>query len=59
MLPYWRKVLGAEDRIEDVDEERCRSHGKMLQGPIWDTVRAKSLADLKATDGFQNIVGVG
>jgi hypothetical protein len=52
-------MMGAEDRVEDLDEEGCRSHGKMLQGPVWDTVRAQSLADLKAPDGFQNLVGAG
>jgi hypothetical protein len=42
-----------------LDEEGYRPHGKMLQGPVPDTVRAWSLADLKASDGFQNLIRVG
>jgi hypothetical protein len=59
MLPYWRKVMGAEECAEDLDEEGYCSHGKMLQGPAQDTVRTRNLADLKAPDNFQYFVRVG
>jgi hypothetical protein len=47
MLPYLGKVMGAENRIEDVGQEGNRSLAKMLQGPVRDTFRARSLADLE------------
>jgi hypothetical protein len=58
-LPYWRKVVGAENRVEDLDKEENRSHGKMLQCPVRDTVRAWSLAKLKAPDGVLNLIRIG
>jgi hypothetical protein len=51
--------MGAEDRVEDLDKEGYRSLGKMLHCPVRDTVRAWSLADLKAPDGFLNLGRVG
>jgi hypothetical protein len=44
--------MGAEDRVENLDKEGYCSHGKMLQVSVWDTVRVRSLAELKASDGF-------
>ena len=53
------KVMGAENRVEDIGEEGNRSLGKMLQCPVGDAVRARSLADLKTPDGFVNLVRGG
>jgi hypothetical protein len=39
--------MGEEDRIENLDKEGYRSLWDMLQGPVRDTVRARSLADLE------------
>jgi hypothetical protein len=43
--------MGAEDRVEDLNEEGYRSHGKMLQRSVRNTVRGRKRADLKAPDG--------
>jgi hypothetical protein len=51
--------MGAEDRVENLDKKGYRLLGKMLQCPVRDTVRARSLADLKAPDGFLNVVEFG
>jgi len=51
--------MGEENRIENLGQEGNRPLGKMLQGPVWDTVWARSLADLENTDGFVNLVRVG
>ena len=59
MLPHLGKVMGAENRIEDLGQEGHRSLGKMLQGPVRDTVRARSLADLETPNGFVNLFRVG
>ena len=44
--------MGAENRVEDMGEEGNRSLGKMLQCPVRDTVRARSLADLETPGGY-------
>jgi hypothetical protein len=49
----------AEKRVENLGEEGYRSLGKMLQGPVQDTVWDRSLADLENTDGFVRLVRVG
>ena len=51
--------MGAQEGIEDLDEQEYRPHGKMLQGPVRDTVRSRSLAHLEAPDGFSNLIRVG
>jgi len=51
--------MGAEHRVEDTGEEGNRSLGKMLQCPVRETVRARSLVDLETPDGFVNLVRVG
>jgi len=48
--------MAAENRIEDMGEEGNRSLGKMLLGPVRDTVRARSLTDLDTPDGVVNLV---
>jgi hypothetical protein len=50
--------MGAENRIENPGQEGYCSLGKMLQGPVRDTVWARNLADLEAPDGFLNLVRV-
>ena len=56
MLPRLGKVMGAENRVENVGEEGNRSLGKMLQCPVRDTFRVRSLAELETPDGFVNLV---
>jgi hypothetical protein len=51
--------MGEEDRIENLDKEGYRSLWEMLQGPVRDTVRARSLADLDTPDSFLNLLRVG
>jgi hypothetical protein len=51
--------MGAENRVENLGEEGYRSLGKMLQGPVRDTIWARSLADLETPDGSMNLVRVG
>jgi len=48
--------MGVENRNEDMGEEGKRSLGKMFQGPLRDTVRARSLAKLETPDGFVKLV---
>ena len=51
--------MGAENRVEDMGEEGNLSLGKMLQCPVRDTVRARSLAELETPDGCVNLVRGG
>jgi len=51
--------MGEENQIENLGQKGNRSLGKMLQGPVQDTVWARSLADLETPDGFVNLVRVG
>jgi len=46
----------AEDRVENLGEEGYLSLGKMLQGPVRDTVWAGGIADHNTPDGFLNLV---
>jgi hypothetical protein len=48
-----------EKRVENLGEKRYRSLGTMLQGPVRDTVWARSLAELETPEGFVNLVRVG
>ena len=59
MLAQGREVMGEENCVEDSDEERFRSLGKMLQGSVRYTVWAKVLADLETPGGFVNLVRYG
>jgi len=59
VLPEGGEVMGEENCVEDPDQEGYRSLGKMLQGSVWYTVWARSLADLETPDGFENLVRVG
>jgi len=51
--------MGDWDCIEDQDQEGYPSLWEMLQGPVRDSVRARSLADLETPDGFLNLLRVG
>jgi len=51
--------MGEEDRNDDQDQEGYRSLWEMLQHPVRDTVRARSLADLETPDGFLNLLRIG
>jgi ppGpp synthetase/RelA/SpoT-type nucleotidyltranferase len=59
MLASCREVMGEEDRVENQDQEGYRSLWEMVQGPVRDTVRFRSLADLENHDGFLNLLRVG
>jgi hypothetical protein len=52
-------MVGAKNRVENLDKEAYSSLGKMLQCPVRGTVRARSFVDLKALDGFLNLVRIG
>jgi len=50
--------MGEEDRVEILGQEGNRSLWEMLQGPVRNTVRARSLADLETPDDFLNSSGL-
>jgi hypothetical protein len=58
VLPYRRKVMDAEDSVEDKDKKVDRTLRKMLQDPFRDIVRARCLAEFKTPNGFMNLFGV-
>jgi len=47
MLQHLGKVMGAENRIDDLGQEGKHSLGKMLQGPFRDTIRFGALQILR------------
>ena len=51
--------MGEENRVKNQDQEGYSSLWEMLQSPVRDTVRARSLADLQAPDVFMNLLRVG
>jgi hypothetical protein len=51
--------MGEEDSVKDLDQEKYRSLGKMLQGSVWYTVWTRNLADLETLDEFVNLARVG
>ena len=51
--------MGVDIRLEDLVQEVNRSLGKMLEGPAWYTVWARSFADLETPDGSMNLVRFG
>ena len=59
MLPHCREVMGEEDRVENLDQVGYRSLWEMLQGPVRESVRARSLADLETPDDFLKLERVG
>ena len=50
--------MGEEHCIEDLDQEGYRSLGKMIQGPVRDTVRARYLVVLETPGGFLDLVRI-
>jgi hypothetical protein len=52
-------VKDEEDSVKNQDHDGYCSLWEMLQGPVWDTVRARSLADLETPDGFLNFLRFG
>jgi hypothetical protein len=59
VLPHSREVVSEENSVKDLGEEGYRSLGKMLQGPVPYTIRARSLADFGTFDDVLNLVRVG
>jgi len=55
VLPHLGRVMGAENRTENLGKEGNRSLGMILQGPD----QARCIADLQTDDGFVNLVRVG
>ena len=51
--------MGEEDSVENQDQEGYRSLCEILQGPVRDTVEARSFADLETPDGFLKLISVG
>jgi hypothetical protein len=51
--------MGEEDSVENLDQVGYRSLWEMHQGPVRDTVLARSLADLEMPDGLLKLVRVG
>ena len=51
--------MNSEDRIEKMEKEEYRPHGKMLQGPVRNTVWAQSLAHPEGADRVLNLVRFG
>jgi hypothetical protein len=51
--------MGANNRIENLTEEGCRSLVMILQGPVRDTIWARGLADLKIPDDILTLARVG
>jgi hypothetical protein len=58
VLPHIREVLIEENSVKDPGEEGYPSLGKMLQGPVRYTIRARSLADFETPDDVLILVRV-
>ena len=52
-------MMSEEGRVENLDQEGYRLLWRMLQGPVRDTVRVRSLADFETFGGFLNLFRVG
>jgi hypothetical protein len=50
--------MGEGDNVKNQDQEVYRSLWEMLQSPVRDTVRTRSLPDLETPDDFLNIFKV-
>jgi len=51
--------MSEEDSVKNQDQEGYRSLWEVLQSPLRNTIRARSLADLQIPDGFLNLLRVG
>lgn len=58
VLPHSKRVLGVENRIENLGQERFSPLEKMQKNLVRDTVWARILADLETPNGFVNTVRV-
>ena len=58
VLPHLGKLMGVENRIEDLRQEGNRSLGKMLECPVRDTFLARNFPDVKTPNGSMNLVRV-
>jgi len=58
MLPRCREVVGEEDAVKNEDRWGYCSLWEMLQIPVRDTVRSRSLAVFETSDGFLNFLRV-
>ena len=58
MLPRSKKVISEKNRTENLGQVGYRSLDKILQGPVCDTVWARSLAELETPDGFLSLFRV-
>jgi hypothetical protein len=59
VLPHIRELVGEENSVKDLGEEEYFSLVKMLQRPVFYTVRARSLFVFETPDDVLNIVRVG
>jgi len=59
VLPRGREVMGEEDRVKNQDQDGYPSLWEMLQGPVPNTVRTRSLAALETLNGFLNLLRFG
>jgi hypothetical protein len=50
--------MGEEGRIENLEKGFSHSLWEMLQGPVRNSVWARSLAELETPDGFLNLLGL-
>jgi hypothetical protein len=51
--------MAEENSVKNQDKEGYRSLWEMLQSPVRDTIRARSLADLDTSGGLLNLLCVG
>jgi hypothetical protein len=52
-------VKGSENGVENPKEQRYRSMGKKIQGPVQNTIWTRRPGDLQIPDGFENLIKVG
>jgi hypothetical protein len=50
--------MGEEDPVKNQDQKRYRSLWEMLQSPVRDTIRVRSLADPETPAGFLDLLRV-
>jgi hypothetical protein len=50
--------MGEKDNVKNLDQERIRSLWEMLQRPVRDTVRTRSLGDPETAPGFLDLLRV-
>jgi hypothetical protein len=50
--------MGVENHVKNPDEEEYRSLGKILSGPVWNSIWAPSSSNLETPDSFVNLIRV-